>query len=415
VRWRRPGLSPDRRGSATFAGRRSSASRSRACPPVATRSGSTRAWRRWRRPDSRWSRTGPIAPKPPGVRIESLGDALITHAESLRSLLSAEPTDGLDAFGALNAAFWRDGAFVQVPAGVTVAAPIHLLFVSTTSGPARVHHPRSVVVLEPGSAATLVETYVTLAASTCLTNATTDVIVGMGAGLDHYKVQVEDPLAFHVGRLRVREAGDSRVGSCAVTFGGRLTRNDVHVHLGAEAARCELSGLYVIGGGQHVDTHTVIDHAAPQAMSRQLYKGILDGHARGVFSGRVIVRPGANGTDAYQTNKNLLLSDEAEVDSKPQLEIFADDVRCSHGAADGQVAEDAIFYLKSRGLGEEDARALLTFGFANEVLGTVQVEPVRTWLTRLLTARLGRGRVSDEAPLAAVRAAVKTAEADACV
>jgi Fe-S cluster assembly protein SufD len=154
----------------------------------------------------------------------------------------------------------------------------------------------------------------------------------------------------------------------------------------------------VIGGRQHVDTHTVVDHTAPRATSRQLYKGILDGRARGVFNGRVIVRPGANGTDARQTNKNLLLSDEVEVDSKPQLEIFADDVKCTHGAADGQVAPDAVFYLKSRGLEEESARALLTFGFANEVLGKVHIEPLRAWLEALLTARLRGGRVAQEEP-----------------
>lgn len=344
-----------------------------------------------------------LADAPPGVRIESLGDALITDAEMLRPLILAGWTEAPDAFGALNAALWRDGAFVHVPAGIRVTEPIHLLFVTTASRPARVDHPRSLLVLEPGSEATVVETYVALDSNPYLTNAMTDIVVGAGAGLDHYKVQLEDRRAFHIGRTRVREARDSHVGSCAVTFGGRLTRNDVHVRLDAETARCELSGLYVVGGQQHVDTHTVIDHAAPRATSRQLYKGILDGRARGVFSGRVVVRPGANGTDAYQTNKNLLLSDEVEVDSKPQLEIFADDVKCSHGAADGQVAEDAIFYLKSRGLGEEAARTLLMFGFGNEVLGKVRVAPVRAWLESLLTARLHGGRVLEEVPQGGAR------------
>jgi Fe-S cluster assembly protein SufD len=159
-----------------------------------------------------------------------------------------------------------------------------------------------------------------------------------------------------------------------------------------------LSGLFVIGGRQHVDTHTVMDHAQPQATSRQLYKGVLDGRARGVFNGRVIVRPGAHGTDAHQTNKNLILSDGVEVDSKPQLEIFADDVKCSHGAADGQLAEDAIFYLKSRGLDEVAARTLLTYGFAREVLGGIRVESVRNWCEDLLRGRLRGGRVAEDAP-----------------
>jgi Fe-S cluster assembly protein SufD len=338
-----------------------------------------------------------IGSLPRGVRVESLGEVLIADAEMLRPHLIASASAGaVDAFAALNTAFWRDGALVYVPAGANVAEPVHLLFVATVPGAARVDHPRSLIVLERESQATLVESYATLAGDAYLTNAMADIIVGEGAGLDHYKSQLEGQCAFHVGRTHVRQARASRVRSCSVTFGGRLVRNDVHAHLGAEAASCTLSGLFVIGGRQHVDTHTVVDHAVPRATSRQLYKGILDGRARGVFNGRVIVRPGANGTDAHQTNKNLLLSDQVEVDSKPQLEIFADDVKCSHGAADGQVAADAIFYLKSRGLDEAAARTLLTFGFANEVLGRIRVEPVRTWLESLLTARLDGGRVAEE-------------------
>ena len=333
---------------------------------------------------------------PRGVRVGSLGEALITDAELLRGHLDASASAApYDAFAALNTAFWRDGAFVYVPAGANVAEPVYLLFVTTAQGRAQVDHPRSLIVLEPESQATLVESYVTLAGDAYLTNAMTEIVVGAGGGLDHYKLQLEGQGAFHVGRTQVRQLRASRVGSCSVTLGGRLVRNDIQAHLGAEAASCTLSGLFVTGGRQHVDTHTVIDHAAPRAMSRQLYKGILDGRARGVFNGRVIVRPGANGTDAHQTNKNLLLSDEAEVDSKPQLEIFADDVKCSHGAADGQIAADAMFYLRSRGLDEAAARTLLTFGFANEVLGRIRIEPVRSWLESLLTARLHGGRVPD--------------------
>jgi Fe-S cluster assembly protein SufD len=346
--------------------------------------------------NSRYSaKLSAVGELPRGVRVESLAEALVTDAEMLRPhLTTSAAAVASDAFAALNTAFWQDGPLVYVPAGASVAEPIHVLFVAT--GPARVDHLRTVIVLERESQATLVESYVTLARDARLTNAMTDVIVGAGAGLDHYTIQLEGHGAFHVGRTQVHQARASRVGSCSVTFGGRLVRNDVHAHLGAEAATCALSGLFVIGGRQHVDTHTVIDHAAPRAMSRQLYKGILDGRARGVFNGRVIVRSGANGTDAHQTNKNLLLSDEAEVDSKPQLEIFADDVKCSHGAADGQVAGDAIFYLKSRGLDEAAARTLLTFGFANEVLGRIRVEPVRVWLESLLAARLHGGRVAEE-------------------
>jgi Fe-S cluster assembly protein SufD len=337
-----------------------------------------------------------IGALPRGVRLASLGETLITDAETLRPHLDRQASgEAPDAFAELNTAFWRDGSFLYVPQGAHVA-PVHLVFVTSAPGSAPVVFPRNMIVLEEDSEATIVESYVTLGSGVCLMNATTDVMAGAGARLDHYKIQLEAPSACHVGRTRLHQARASRVGSCAVTFGGRLVRNDVDVRLQAEEASCTLNGLFVIGGQQHVDTHTVVDHAAPRAMSRQLYKGILDGHARGVFNGRVIVRPGANGTDAYQTNKNLLLSDGVEVDSKPQLEIFADDVKCCHGAADGQIAEEAVFYLESRGLDEAAARALLTFGFANEVLGEVSVEPVRSQLEGLLMARLVDGRVPEE-------------------
>jgi Fe-S cluster assembly protein SufD len=341
------------------------------------------------------SKLSALRPLPGGVRIGSLGEALITDADVVRTRLS-RVEEPLEAFTALNAAFWQDGAFVDVPDGVAVGEPIHLLFVATTAGRARVDHPRSLIVLGRESRAAVVESYVALDGDMYLTNAVTEVTLGAGARLDHQQIQLESGRAFHVGRTRLDQAHDSRFTSCSVTLGGRLVRNEVHAVLGAEGAECRLSGLYVVGGRQHVDTHTVIDHASPRATSRQLYKGILDGHARGVFNGRILVRPGANGTDAHQTNKNLLLSDDVEVDSKPQLEIFADDVKCSHGAADGPPPEEAVFYLETRGLDEAAARALLTHGFANEVLDRIDVVPVREWLAGLLSARLPGGRVTGD-------------------
>jgi Fe-S cluster assembly protein SufD len=337
-----------------------------------------------------------IRPVPGDARIGSLAEALITDAEIVRSHFSATAGEPADAFGALNTAFWQDGAFLQVPAGVSLEEPVQLLFVATTPEAARADHPRSLIVLGEGSSATLVETYFALDGNAYLTNAVTELVLASGAGVEHHKVVLESRGGFHVGRTRVRQSRDSRFASCSIVFGGRLVRNDVDAWLGGEGAECTLSGLSVIGGRQHADTHTVVDHAQPRATSRQLYKGVLDGRARGVFNGRVIVRPGAIGTDAHQTNKNLLLSDGVEVDSKPQLEIFADDVKCSHGAADGQLAEEAIFYLKSRGLDEAAARTLLTHGFANEVLGRIRVEPIRTWCEALLVARLRRGRVVED-------------------
>ncbi|MGH7315707.1 MAG: Fe-S cluster assembly protein SufD, partial [Candidatus Rokuibacteriota bacterium] len=336
-----------------------------------------------------------IRPLPPGGRLGSLAEALITDEQMVRAHLAPDG-DLRDAFDALNAAFWPDGAFLRVPAGMSLEEPIQLLFVATAAQMSRADHPRSLVVLEPGSRAVLVESYVALGEAAYLTNASTEVALGPGAGLEHHRIVLEGRRAFHVGRTRVRQGPDSRFVSHAVTLGGRLVRNEVDVRLDAPGAECALNGLFVVGGAQHVDTRTVVDHARPRATSRQLYKGVLDGRARGVFNGRVVVRPGADGTDAHQTNKNLILSDGVEVDSKPQLEIFADDVKCSHGAADGQLAEDAVFYLESRGLDEVAARTLLTHGFANEVLSRIGVEPVRAWCEERLRGRLRGGRVPEE-------------------
>jgi Fe-S cluster assembly protein SufD len=337
-------------------------------------------------------------PRPGGARVGSLTDALAGNGDGLAPDLLGEDGELDDAWTALNAAFWRDGALVRVPAGAALEAPVHLVFLTAPGEPGPATHPRSVVVLERDSRATVVETYAVAGGGTYLTNAVTRVVLADGARLEHHRVEQESGGAFHVGRTYAVQGRDSYLSSSSILFGGRLARHDVRVRLGAEGAECALRGLYVIGGRQHVDINTVVDHARPHGRSRQLYKGVLDGRARGVFSGRVVVRPGAQKTDAHQTNKNLLLSDGVEVDSKPQLEIFADDVKCSHGAADGQLAADAMFYLKSRGLGEAQARALLTYGFASEVLGRIGPEALRARLDALLTARLAGGRVTEDSP-----------------
>jgi Fe-S cluster assembly protein SufD len=330
------------------------------------------------------------------ARVGSLAEALITDEETVRTHLVSSVRDGWHPFAALNAAFWEDGAFVHVPAGVSLPDPIHLIFVATGAPEGRADHPRSLVALGRGSRATVVESYVALGGAAYLANAVTRLALGPGAALDHVKVLNEGARAFHMGRMETSQERDSCLASCVLTFGGRFARLEIDARLGGEGTECLLSGLAVQGGRQHVDTHTVVDHERPHAMSRQLFKGVLDGKARGVFSGRVVVRPGANGTDAHQTNKNLLLSEGVEVDSKPQLEIFADDVKCSHGAADGQLADEALFYLKSRGLDEPAARTLLTLGFAREVLDRIRFEPIRDWCERLLASRLRDGRVMEE-------------------
>jgi Fe-S cluster assembly protein SufD len=207
--------------------------------------------------------------------------------------------------------------------------------------------------------------------------------------VDHYVVQEQGASAFHMATIHADLERDSAFSTCAATFGARLARTTLGVRFGGEGGRASLAGLYVTGGRQHVDHHVTVDHAVPRCSSRQLYKGVLDGSARAVFDGRVIVRPNAQKTDAAQTNKHLLLSDGVEVDSKPRLEIFADDVKCTHGAAEGQLAPEAIFYLRSRGLDERAARRLLTLGFVREVVDRIAVEPIRSYLDRALEARLG--------------------------
>jgi Fe-S cluster assembly protein SufD len=336
-----------------------------------------------------------VRPLPGGARFVSLAEALVTEAGLLEPHLGRHADSEHDGFTALNTAFARDGAFVSLPAGGRLPDPIHLVFVGASDALAQ---PRILVVAGPASEATIIEHYVGLSDQAYLTNAVTEIVAGEGAVIHHYILQEESERAFHVGTLQIDQDRDSTFRACSAAMGGRLVRNNLGVRLRAEGGTCALDGLYVVTGRQHVDNHVTVDHAAPRCASQQLYKGILDGRSRAVFNGRILVRRDAQKTDANQTNKSLLLSEGPEVYSKPQLEIFADDVRCTHGAAEGQLAEEAIFYLKSRGLGEAAARTLLTYGFAREVIDRIAVEPVRARLDRLLLARLRPDRVAEEKP-----------------
>jgi Fe-S cluster assembly protein SufD len=251
------------------------------------------------------------------------------------------------------------------------------------------------VVAGPDSEATVIEHYVGAAEEGYLSNSVTEIVVGAGATVRHYALHEHSEAAIHVGGVQVDQDRDSSLQSAVAVMGGRLVRNTLGVLLQAEGATSTLNGLYTLDGVQHVDNHITVDHAAPHCTSQQLYKGILDGRTRAVFHGRILVRRDAQKTDANQTNKSLLLAEGPEVYSKPQLEIFADDVRCTHGAAEGQVAEDAMFYLESRGLREAAARTLLAYGFAHEVIDRITVEPVRTRLDQLLQTRLQPTRIAE--------------------
>lgn len=336
---------------------------------------------------------------PAGAVVASLADRLATHASAVEPYLGQiAPTD-TNGFSALNTAWFADGACVQLRRGVVVEQPIYVIHVTTGDTDQVMTAPRNLIVLDEGAQATVIEQYLALGDARYLTNVVTEVALGARSRLEQYRLQQESAKGYHVGAWRVRQARDSRFVSHTVDLGGLLARNDLHSVLGAEGAECEFNGLYVVDGRAHVDNHTCVDHAKPRGTSREFYKGVLDGAARAVFNGRVVVHPDAQQTDAQQMNNNLLLSRNAEVDTKPQLEIYADDVKCSHGATVGQLDTDALFYLRSRALDEQTARDLLTYAFANDVLARMTLAAVRLPLEQRLTTRLLHGRAIRELEL----------------
>jgi Fe-S cluster assembly protein SufD len=331
-----------------------------------------------------------LARVPAGVRIESMTQALGANPDVVRQHLSKYAGFQDRPFTALNTAFVRDGAFVYVPANSTVAEPIQLLFlaVPAKAGGRVVAHPRNLVVIEREARATVVETYASLEQNVYWTNAVTEVVVGDGARVDFHRVQRESDQAYHIAATETHQGRDSTVNLHAVAFGGALARHDLRSVMAGPGGTLILNGLYLLAGEQHVDHHTTIEHAAPHCASHEYFNGVLDGHSRGVFTGRIIVRPGAQKTDSKQTNNNLLLSADAHADSQPQLEIYADDVKCTHGSTVGPLDPRALFYLRSRGLGEREARRLLTYGFGAEILGRMEVGALRAQLDRIVRARL---------------------------
>ena len=328
---------------------------------------------------------------PEGAIVTSLASVLAEGAERLEPFLARPFGQHDHAFAALNTALANDGAFIHLPADTTVDDPIELVFLSDTAGSPMVSSPRTVVLAGPRSRVAIVETYAGTPGDVYCTNAVTEVVLEEGAQVEHYKVQDESETAFHLALLDVRQGRDSRFFSHSVALGSRLARHEVRVGLEAEGAEVSLDGLYMPRGDQHHDNPILVEHAAPGCTSRQLYKGVLDGHGHGVFNGRVVVRPGADGSDATQTNKNLLLSDHAEVDTRPRLEIFADDVKCTHGAAVGQLDEDAVFYLRSRGVPHLAARGLLIYAFVNEMVERLRLGPLRSRVEELVAHRLATG------------------------
>jgi FeS assembly protein SufD len=327
---------------------------------------------------------------PGGARVMGLDQAIAAGDETVSLHLGRHaPVEG-SGFTALNTAFIRDGAFVHVPAGVELGVPVHVVFVATGGADASVTHPRNLVVIERGARASVVESYVTIAPGRrYFTNAVTEVFSGEGAWTEHTRIQRESEAAFHIGLTHVDQARDSHYRSFTLAMGGAIARHTLHVRLNAPNIETLMYGLYLTRGEQVVDNHTAIYHDHPNCNSWEVYKGVMDGRSRAVFNGKVLVRPEAQKTDAKQTNRNLLLSDGARVDTKPQLEIFADDVKCTHGATVGRLDEVARFYARSRGIPAAAAERLLIYAFAAEVVDEVTLAPVREELDRLVLERLG--------------------------
>jgi len=328
---------------------------------------------------------------PGGLMIGSLAAALEQTPDLVESHLARYARYDDHAFVALNTAFVEDGAFVCIPDGVIVDDPIRLLFVSTANGEASISHPRNLILAGSHSRAVIAETYLGAENGVYFTNAVTEMVAGTNAVIEHLKVQREREEAFHVATLAVHQDSDSKVSLHSISLGGSLVRNDLSTRLGGEGADCVLNGLYMVGGQQHVDNHTMIDHVTPHSSSLENYRGVVDGRAHAVFSGRIDVQPGAQKIVARQSNKNLLLSDDAVVNTKPHLRIYADDVKCFHGATVGMLDEDALFYLRSRGMSAEMARDLLVYGFVGEVLGAIGARRLRDDMEQLVIERLPTG------------------------
>jgi Fe-S cluster assembly protein SufD len=329
-----------------------------------------------------------IRPQPEGVKIGSLAAALKTDSALVEKQLGRHAHDEAGAFAALNTAFFQDGAFIYVPAGKTVAEPVHLLYITTADNPGTTTFPRNLIVAEKSSRVTVIESHVAGGPGAYFTDAVSEMVIGENAVVEHCKLQDEGPEAFHLAAIHADLGRNSNFIAHSIATGARLSRNNIRTRLADEGVECVLNGLYLTRDEQLADHHMVVDHAKPHCNSHEYYNGILDGKSKGVFHGRILVRPDAQKTDAKQTNKNLLLSDDATIDTKPQLEIYADDVKCTHGATVGQLNEESIFYLRARGIGLDTARRMLIHAFAGEIIDRIRHAPLREEMDKIVWDRL---------------------------
>jgi len=329
-----------------------------------------------------------ILPVTDGVRIESLAAALAGDATTLAAHLGKYAADAKNSFAALNQALFTDGAFICVPAGVAVTEPVQLIYISSAQQAGEIILPRNLVIAGAKSQLTVVESYISTGKAAYFTNAVTEILAGEQAVVEHVKVQDEAPQAFHIATIAGEFGRASRVSVHSFALGAKISRNNIRTHLAGEGLECVLNGLYLTKNDQLADHHMIVEHAQPHCASHEYFNGILDDKSKGVFHGRILVRELAQKTDAKQTNKNLLLSDDATADTKPQLEIYADDVKCTHGATIGQLNAESIFYLRARGIGPDMARQMLIHAFAGEIIERIQCEPARTVIDKLVWDRL---------------------------
>ena len=335
---------------------------------------------------------------PPGVIVKDLASAFEEDPAWIKDHLSQIANPDQNGFAAMNLAFMNDGALIKIADNTVVELPIHLLFITSSPPDTKdliTAQPRILVMGGDHSKAKIIESYHALTNSVYFNNITTEIKLGANTYLEHYKLQQESTKAFHIATLQVDQGPGSHFTSYSISLGGRLVRNDINIHLGAKEAHCNLYGLYTGHGRQHTDYHTRIDHAKPNGSSMEIYKGILNGHSRAVFNGQVTIHPHAQKSSAQQTNKNLLLSENAEIDTKPQLEIYADDVSAAHGATVGDLDKEMLFYLCSRGLDYPMAHALLVYGFAHEIIEKITLNPIQQYLQSTLMSHINPPQKKD--------------------
>jgi Fe-S cluster assembly protein SufD len=323
-----------------------------------------------------------------GIQIGSLAAAMANDGVLLQKYLGRLAKADENGFSALNTAFFTDGAFIYVPAGKAVREAVHLLFISTAAEAGAAIHPRNLIIAERDSKLTVIESYASTVSAAYVTNAVDELVIGDNAVIEHCKFQQESPAAYHVATQHLHIGRGANVIAHSFAFGAKLSRNNIRTTLAGEGLDCILNGLYITRDEQLADHHMIVEHAKPHCNSHEYYNGILDDRSRGVFHGRILVQQEAQKTDAKQTNKNLLLSDDATINTKPQLEIYADDVKCTHGATVGQLNDESIFYLRARGIGVETARRILIHAFAGEIIDRVRCEPLREELDRMVWDRL---------------------------